>query len=688
MTIQTKSLAFLTGTSAVGQLIKDANWRGHPIGVPALWPAPLKTLVGVMLRANQPMFVAWGPTHTLIYNDAYIDVLGHKHPGALGQPFLEVWDEARGDLEPLVDQVFDGEPVHMDDITLFLHRQGRPDEAHFSFSYTPVHDDGNVVGLFCPCTETTAQVLADQAIAAARMQAEQAMRAAEDAMAVAEEANIAKSTFIANMSHELRTPLSAIIGYSEMMIEEADEGAGGTDLVPDMRKVENNARHLLGLINDVLDLSKVESGKMEVYTEEFDVRGMIEDVGATVTGLLDKKRNTLVREIAPSVSSMLSDVTKIRQALLNLLSNAAKFTEDGTITLKVEGDQDAAGRDWVSFAVRDSGIGMTEEQLAKLFQRFQQADASTTRKFGGTGLGLSITRAFSSMLGGAITVESAPGEGSTFTFRIPARYRAPAPEAMDDAGTQATAPVEGASPAVGDVVLIIDDDAAQRELMSRFLEREGFRPRTAPDGTTGLEMARSLRPKAILLDVMMPGIDGWAVLTRLKADAELGAIPVIMVSFVNERGLAASLGAADYVSKPVKWERFRQVMDRFRDAVGDVLVIDDDVDFRRQMRKALEDDGWSVEEAIDGQEALEMVGHHVPRMILLDLVMPVMDGFAFLQALRSKPGCADVPVVVLTARELSRDDRMRLRGADQVLTKETANVRDLGRELRGLALPG
>ena len=667
-------------------MIRDGDCLAGCLGQPASWPASLKTLVGVMLAANQPMFVVWGHDRTLIYNDAYIEVLGHKHPDALGKPFLEVWAEARNDLQPLVDRAFAGEAVQMDDITLFLHREGRPDEAHFAFSYTPVYnDDGVVVAFFCPCQETTAQVLAEQAVAEARAEAERAQRAAEDAMTVAEEANVAKSTFVANMSHELRTPLSAIIGYSEMLIEEAEEGADPASLVPDIRKIERNARHLLGLINDVLDLSKVESGKTEIYVEEFDVRAMVQDVASTVHALLEKKNNTLVPRIASGVTLMTSDATKIRQCLLNLLSNAAKFTEQGMITLAVDHDTDADERAWVSFSVADSGIGMTEEQLAKLFQRFQQADASTTRNYGGTGLGLSITLAFSAMLGGRISVESTPGQGSTFTLRLPSRFQSADQVVTDGHGAEPGADV-AAAVSTGDVVLVIDDDAAQRELMSRFLEREGFVPRTAPDGRTGIDLARRFHPKAILLDVMMPGLDGWSVLSTLKADDELRTIPVVMVSFVNERGLAASLGAADYVSKPVRWERFRQVMERFRDTPGDVLVVDDEPNFRLQMRRALEEDGWAVREAADGCEALDAVEQVIPRLILLDLVMPVMDGYAFLEALRGKPGCASIPVIVLTAHELLRADRMRLRGAQQVLTKDTKTLRDLGKDLRSLGV--
>ena len=501
----------------------------------------------------------------------------------------------------------------------------------------------------------------------------------EASRVAAEEANRAKSTFIANMSHELRTPLSAIIGYSEMLQEEIEDSGDPGGLGRDMGKIESNARHLLGLINDVLDLSKVESGKMDLYSETFDVAGMVREVTATVQGLVEKKGNTLALRLGPELGEMHSDVTKIRQVLLNLLSNAAKFTESSTITLSVERGPGRDGSDWLAYAVRDAGIGMTEEQLAKLFQRFQQADASTTRKFGGTGLGLALTKAFSTMLGGDVEVLSTPGEGSTFTVRLPASI---APQQALETGEQPAGPTAGQ--AARDVVLVIDDDPAQRELMSRFLEREGFAPRTAPDGRTGLEMARDLRPRAVLLDVTMPGMDGWSVLCALKDDPELAGIPVIMVTFVSERGLAKSLGATDYVAKPVEWDRFKQVMDRFRDTDGDVLIVDDDADTRERLRTVLEKNGWTVVEAGNGAEALAQVRLAVPRVILLDLTMPVMDGFAFLQALREQPRCLDVPVVVLTARALTSEDRQRLRSASQVLSKGDTSLRDLAEELRAL----
>ena len=472
------------------------------------------------------------------------------HPEDVG-PTIEAWNEAVTGRRTF----------------LFEHRVRRSDGAHRLFSVRAVplfKPDGAIrewVGVHEDITE--------------RREFEQTLRSARDE---AMEANLAKSTFLANMSHELRTPLSAIIGYSEMMAEEIADGFDPKDLAADMGKVESNARHLLGLINDVLDLSKVESGKMDLYAETFDVEPMVRDLAATVGSLVGKKSNRLELDLAPNLGTMSSDLTKVKQVLLNLLGNAAKFTQHGTITLAVSREALPVG-DSFSFRVSDTGIGMTKEQLAKLFQRFQQADASTTRKFGGTGLGLSLAKAFADLLGGAITAVSEPGQGSSFTLELPATYVAPESRGPD----QAAAVEDGG----GDLVLVIDDDADQRALMTRFLRREGFRARVAADGATGLAMARELKPRAILLDVMMTGMDGWSTLSALKADKDLVDTPVVMVTFLKQRALATALGAADYVLKPVRWDRFKSVMDRFRSRRSGAAIVDDDADERHASARSL-----------------------------------------------------------------------------------------------------
>ncbi len=527
--------------------------------------------------------------------------------------------------------------------------------------------DGRILGWFGTNTDVTDMREAEVTLLAARDEAE--------------EANRAKSTFIANMSHELRTPLSAIIGYAEMLGEEIEDGTPPKDLARDVKKIEGNARHLLGLINDVLDLSKIESGKMDAYAETFDVAGMIRDVAATVSALMEKKSNQLVLQAGAGLGTMHSDITRIRQILLNLLSNAAKFTERGAITLAVSRVSGPGGMDRVQLSVSDTGIGMTAEQVAKLFQRFQQADASTTRQFGGTGLGLALTKAFAAMLGGDVHVQSRPGSGSTFTVTLPVVLPEPEPETAKQSASSAG---EDEAVGSGDVVLVVDDDETQLHLMSRFLAREGFVARTASDGSAGLAQARRLRPRAILLDVTMPGMDGWSVLSALKADPELADIPVVMVTFVAERALATSLGAADYIVKPVDWERLRAVMERFRETGSSVLVVDDDADTRDRMRQILEKGGWRVSEATNGEDALQKVTHAVPDVVLLDLNMPVMDGFDFLSAFRERPNCGEVPVVVLTARDLTNDDRRRLRGANQVLSKGDISLHQLAEKLRQL----
>ncbi len=495
---------------------------------------------------------------------------------------------------------------------------------------------------------------------------------AERARQAAEAANRAKSQFIANMSHELRTPLSAVIGYSEMLGEELED-IGQAALLPDLRKIEAAARHLLSLINDVLDISKIEAGRVT-----FTVTDLLRDVTDSTGSLVEKKGNRFVLDAEADLGAMHQDQTKIRQCLLNLVGNAAKFSENGTITLTVRRHREEDA-DWMSFAVSDTGIGLTQEQIGRLFQRFVQADDSTTRQFGGTGLGLAITQAFCRTMGGDIGVESEPGRGATFTMRLPS-ILVPEDEPVED-----LPPVEVHEQ--HDTVLLVDDDPAARELLQRFLEREGFHVRTAADGRAGLTLARALRPRAILLDVEMPRMDGWAVLHAVRSDPDLAGTPVIMTSVVAEQGLGQALGATDYFVKPIDWDRLKGLMERYRPqapAEARVLVVDDDDDGRERLRRSLTREGWKVDEARNGRIALEHYDRSRPNLILLDLMMPEMDGFSFLRALRSRPD-GDVPVVVLTAKEITPAEKVSLGAqADRVISKGTLSLAEIGRQLRVL----
>ena len=528
----------------------------------------------------------------------------------------------------------------------------------------PIRDEtGEIKRWFGTNTDITEQREQEQELAAAR-----------DA---AEEANRAKSQFLANMSHELRTPLSAVIGYSEMLEEEVEE-LGQEHLLDDLSKIKSNARHLLSLINDVLDISKIEANKMELFAETFDIADMITDVGATVGALMEKKSNRLIVAGADGLGTMHSDVVKVRQILINLLSNAAKFTESGEITLSAERVPSAAG-DEILFRVRDTGLGMTAEQLSRLFQRFSQADISTTRRFGGTGLGLAITKAFTGMLGGRVNVASEPGRGSTFEIAIPADLPPPASDS-DEAVVDVDTAEEG-------VVLVIDDDPATRDLLSRFLAREGFTVRVAEDGKSGLALAATLKPRVILLDVTMPRMDGWTVLRNLKDDPHLAAIPVVMCTVIDEQNLGFTLGASDYILKPIDWERLRDVLARVERIVakGDVLVVDDDGPTRERLDTVLAKNGWTVTEATNGREGLEAVKARVPSLVLLDLNMPEMDGFTFLRELRQNPAWAEIPVIVMTARDLSAGERAELKGSGaSVYEKGRVSMKELVGQLRAL----
>ena len=499
----------------------------------------------------------------------------------------------------------------------------------------------------------------------------------------AEAANTAKSRFLASMSHELRTPLNAIIGYSEMLQEDAED-VGQEDFIPDLQKIHGAGRHLLTLINDILDLSKIEAGKMELFIETFVVDEMLEGVASTVAPLVEKNSNSFEIRTPEGLGEMTADVTRIRQVLLNLLSNASKFTENGTISLEVDTPPDGT----IVFAVRDTGIGMTAEQLERIFEAFAQAEASTTSKFGGTGLGLAISREFCRMMGGDIEVTSDPGEGSVFTVRLPRSVESAAARDEADASEPDTdaPPEELAAVPDGATVLVIDDDPAVRDLIGRTLRKENLRVLQAEDGERGLELARQEKPAAITLDVLMPGMDGWAVLAALKADDELSDIPVVMVTIIDDRNLGYSLGASEFLSKPIDRSRLVEVLGRHLDSGrSSVLIVEDDPSTRRLIRRTLESEAVEVLEAENGRAALEVLGDSTPGLILLDLMMPEMDGFEFLEALRGLEGMRDVPVVVITAKELTVEDRRRLNGGvEHIVQKGAQSLTELLGEVNRL----
>jgi adenylate cyclase len=495
-----------------------------------------------------------------------------------------------------------------------------------------------------------------------------------------ESASQHKSQFLASMSHELRTPLNAIIGLTDMLVNNAPRFGTEKALEP-LRRVHRAGTHLLGLINQVLDLSKIEAGKLELNLEKINVPLLVNEVVDTARALAEQNKNILEVDCPRDLPPIEVDAMRLRQILLNLLSNACKFTKQGQVTLRVAAVSQGERR-LLEFSVADTGIGMTPEQMARLFEEFSQADATTARQYGGTGLGLAITRRLCQMMGGDVTVTSEPNKGSTFTARLPLSISAVA-EIVPGLTSEQTLPKPGEA-----CVLVIDDDQTARDLIADYLREAGFAVITAGGGREGLKRASEYRPIAITLDVMMPDMDGWGVLTALRTDLELPNIPVVIVSILDEHRQGMALGAAGYLTKPIERDKLVDLVERFRAPAGPtrLLVVDDDATQRERIRFWLASQQWQLAEAENGRVALDRLRREpLPDVILLDLMMPEMDGFELVAELQRHPEWHRIPVIIITARDLSSDDRTRLNsGIEAIMMKEAFSPAKLIERIRDL----
>lgn len=512
-------------------------------------------------------------------------------------------------------------------------------------------------------------------------------RLAEESLVVAKEeaerAARVKSDFIANISHEFRTPLNAILGYCEILQYETKK-LNRPDINEDLRSIEISGRQLLELFNDILDYSKIQVGKMDVNLEDFKVLSLVEDVMATIRPLARKNRNTISVTSQGNVKTMFSDSRRVRQVLLNLLSNACKFTEDGSVSLKVSSET-LNQTDWLTFSVSDTGIGISQKMIPKLFKEFSQAENSTARKYGGTGLGLAISRRLCQMLGGDISVKSELGKGTVFIAKLPADateltkgFPGGENEGSSFEGTTSleeasvfqkpsTSQKENAAFASGkttETLLAINNDAAECDLIRRFMEMEGFRVYTAINATEGLRLAREVHPDIITLDELMPEMAGWALLTQLKEDPYLASTPVIMLSAEDAKEKAFELGASALLSKPIDWDQLLEVIKRQmkpEPISSPILVIEDDATNRGALCRVLRREGLEVLEAVDGKVAMDIMVAKTPGLIILDLVLPELSGFDVLSEISKNDDWKHIPIIVITAKELSNDELKRLK---------------------------
>lgn len=645
-------------------------------------------------------------------NCTFINAAGAKYLGGKPEQFMgkhmhELTHHTRTDGTPYPSQecpillaTTEGRGCRVDNEVFF-----RRDGSSFPVEYTafPIKRGNEIHGTVVTFTDITVRKMSERMLLQTRIEAEKAREQAEIA-------NQAKSQFLANMSHELRTPLNAVIMYSELLEEEAAD-QGLTSFQKDLSKIYSAGRHLLSLVNGVLDLSKIEAGRMDLHLETLDIADTVREVTASIQPLFAKRNNRLEVAIQDGVSTMQADLTKLRQILFNLLSNANKFTEHGLVRCSVRmrklenTEAPGAESEQIEFEVQDSGIGMTEEQMSRLFKPFAQAEATTARDYGGTGLGLAISQRFCELMHGSISVTSQLYAGSRFTVRLPRIV--PEPQAplepaaeLEPAGVAAAtdstaaraAVVSGLSAELGKrPVLVVDDDPAVRDVVTRALISDGMKVISACDGEQGLAMAREHQPALIFLDVMMPKTDGWSVLASLKSDKTLRDIPVVMLSILNDAEFGYLLGAADYLSKPVHRDTILSTIEKLQ-IPGTLkrlaLVVDDDTATREVIARTLQKAGWETIEAGNGQEAFDRLraSPAPPQLILLDLLMPGMDGFEFLMQFKNLDLEPEPSVVILTSMDLTAENRAALNGqVERVIQKGMYSRQELLSEIRRIA---
>jgi PAS domain S-box-containing protein len=623
--------------------------------------ASVRLLEDIFQHSNVAMKVKDKAGHILRINDVAAGLMGRPAKELLGKTVNTV---ASSETAELISK-HDREVIEGHGVTAYEEQVN-----YLGGSYTlltrrfPITDEHNAIaGVGVMSMDITQRIHMEQELRIAKMEAESA--------------NHAKSLFLANMSHELRTPLNSIIGLSELTYEQADERED-RETAEIMQRVVNAGRHLLSLINDILDISRIESGRVELHTEVVHVRTLLESVINSMQTLAKANSNTLTLDIAPSVDMVCVDVTRLRQVILNLVGNAIKFTRNGEVRVAA-----SCQGEHLQITVSDTGIGMTPDQLQRIFEPFEQADRSIARRFGGSGLGLTISRQLLGLMGGHIGVASDIQSGSVFTVTLPvgdidsARPHVPSAMAGD------IQPARGRNP----VVLVVDDDPDACELVRNALKRDGIHVVSAASGEQALSLTRTLRPAVMVLDILLGDMTGWDVLAAIRADPDHSELPVILCTVTDPDQRTGVLGVVEHLTKPFDRDHLCHLVQRF---VGNMkgsslLVVDDDDFYRDSIASVLRQVGHDVDTAPSGERALTLMRDRPPDLLLLDMVMPGMDGLAVIEAMRTDPALAPVPIMLVTAADISPEiSRSLYERAVLLVRKGEGDLSDVVSHVHGL----